>query len=154
MKIKIPKKIKIDKYMDIYRLIQKQEKKKSYKEELFKKILTQVHRRIEFSSNSGDNFSIFTIPMYVMGYPLFNRNECATYLINELRENGFEVQSYSDQYLYISWNHIYQKYLQEKEIAGENVVENPREIIERNIESKVKRSNELIFNNNSFSLLK
>ena len=140
--------------MDIYKLIQKQEKKKAYKDELFKKILGQAHRRIEFSSNSGDNFSIFTIPVYVPGYPLFSRSECCEYLKNELRLNGFEVQSYSDQYIYISWNHIYQKYVEEKG-SNEIFLENTHEKSENKIEKKIKQSNQLIFsNNNNFSLLK
>ena len=140
--------------MDIYKLIQRQEKKHSYKDELFKKILGQVHRRIEYSSNSGDRFSIFTIPMYIVGYPLFSRSECCLYLMNELRENGFEVKSYSDQYIYISWNHIYQKYIQEKQ-SGETLEED--NLINKNqdnVEKKLKKTNELIFNNNTFSLLK
>ena len=141
--------------MDIYRLIKNQEKKKSYKEELFKKILSQAHRRIEYSSNSGDNFSIFTIPVYVPGYPLFSQTECCNYLINELKQNGFEVQSYSDKYIYISWNHIYQKYVQEKESIDQvSNEQNLREKEENRIEKKIKLSNELIFNNNNFSLLK
>lgn len=141
--------------MDIYKLIQKQEKRQSYKDELFKKILGQVHRRIEFSSNSGDRFSIFTIPMYIVGYPLFSRSECCQYLMNELQENGFEVKSYSDQYLYISWNHIYQKYVQNRE-SIERILDEPplEQQNQQNIEKKIKKTNELIFNNNTFSLLK
>lgn len=141
--------------MDIYRLIKKQERRKSYKDELFKKILSQAHRRIEYSSNTGDNFSIFTIPVYVPGFPLFSQSECCNFLMNELRLNGFEVQSYSDKYIYISWNHIYQKYVQEKDTIEQiSVKEDYKQKEENKIEKKIKLSNELIFNNNNFSLLK
>jgi len=138
--------------MDIYNLIKKQEKRKEYKEELFKKILQSAHRRIEFCSNSGDNYAIFTIPLYMPGFPLFDKGECCLYLLYELQQNGFEVRSYSDQYIYISWSHVLEKYKVEKnfieyeetKLLGNN----------NNVDKNIKKSNELIFNNNTFNLLK
>lgn len=142
--------------MDIYSLIKKQEKRKEYKEELFKKILKQAHRRIEYCSNTGDQYAIFTVPFYIPGYPLFNKTECCYYLIYELRQNGFDVRSFSDQYIYISWAHICDKYSEEKNVS-KNLLEyedTNKEISGDKIEKKIKKSNELIFNNNTFSLLK
>jgi hypothetical protein len=142
--------------MDINQLIKNQEKKKGYKEELFKKILKQAHRRIEFCSNSGDSFAIFTIPMYIPGYPLFDKSECSYYLIRELQENGFETTGYSDQYLFISWGHAIEKYNQEKLISRyllEQQNSNPQSNPDEN-ETKIQRTNSLIFNNSAFSLLK
>ena len=142
--------------MDIYSLIKKHEKKKGYKDELFKKILEQAHRRIEFCSNTGDNFAMFTIPVYMPGFPLFDRSECCFFLIDQLSQNGFEVKSYSDQYLYISWAHVIEKYRFEK-IMNKNLLEyeDPNKNISgEKIDKKIQKSNELIFNNNTFSLLK
>jgi hypothetical protein len=138
--------------MDIYNLIKKQEKRKEYKDELFKKILQQAHRRIEFCSNSGDKYAIFTIPLYMPGFPLFNKSECCVYLLYELQQNGFDVRSYSDQYIYISWSHVLEKYKSEKnllEYEEPKLLENSN-----NVDKTIKKSNELIFNNNTFNLLK
>jgi hypothetical protein len=138
--------------MDIYSLIKKQEKRKEYKEELFKKILQLAHRRIEYCSNSGDNYAIFTIPLYMPGFPLFDKSECCVYLLYELKQNGFDVRSYSDQYIYISWTHVLEKYKVEKnllEYEETKLLENSNVI-----DKTIKKSNELIFNNNTFNLLK
>jgi hypothetical protein len=141
--------------MDINQLIKNQEKKKGYKEELFKKILKQAHRRIEFCSNAGDNFAIFTIPIYIPGYPLFDKGECCYYLIRELQQNGFETTGYSDQYLFISWGHAIEKYNQEK-LMTQHMLEydDPTKKMQDANDTKIQRTNELIFNNTTFSLLK
>ena len=133
-------------------------KKQDYKDDLFKKILTQCHRRIEFSSNSGDLYSIFTIPNYVIGYPLFNKLECCEYLIRNLNTNGFKVQSYADNYIYITWSHIYDIYKETKEKDKHLLEFQPKtDIIENNdkVNKPIDKINSLIFNqNNKFSLLK
>lgn len=144
--------------MDIYSLIRNQEKKKSYKADLFKKILKQAHRRIEYSAKSGEKLAIFQIPNYVIGFPLFNKSECCDYLIRELTLNGFKVNSPNDQYVYISWEHVYQKYLENTILESGNMLEysgsnDPDDNPIDNIEKKVKKSNELIFNK-PFSLFR
>jgi hypothetical protein len=148
----------INKYMDIFSLIKKQEKKKSYKDEVFRKILDQAHRRIKYSSDSGEHYSIFTIPLYVVGYPLFNTSECVDFVISQLSLNGFKAVCYSEKYIYITWEHVYEKYVENK-ILSKNLLEDLREEPVKQIEDKIKRSNQLIFNtsnqsNNQFSLLK
>jgi len=132
--------------MDIRRLLTKMDKKKSYKESLFKKILSQTHKRIEHSADAGDHMTVFTVPNYMVGYPLFNRYECIQYLIDELQENGFRVECYNDQYLYITWAHLYKEF---KETRG---VEEEQRFKQ---ELRIQRTNQLILNNNtnSFSLL-
>jgi len=139
--------------MDIYSLIKKQEKRKEYKDELFKKILQQAHRRIEYCSNSGDHYAIFTIPLYMPGFPLFDKSECCVYLLQELQQNGFDVRSYSDQYIYISWSHVLDKYKLEKNLL-EYTIPQSVENSNNNRDKTIKKSNELIFNNNTFNLLK
>ena len=148
----------IIKYMDIFNLIKKQEKKKSYKDEVFKKILDQAHRRIKYSADSGEHHSIFTIPLYVVGYPLFNTSECVDYIISQLSQNGFKAVCYSDKYIFINWEHVYEKYVENK-ILSKNLLENLQEEPLKQIEDKIKRSNQLIFNTShsdstQFSLLK
>jgi hypothetical protein len=153
--------------MDIYKLVKKREKKQDYKDELFNKILQQCHRRIEFCSNSGDLYSIFTIPNYVIGFPLFNKVECCEFLIKNLNLNGFKVQSYADNYIYITWSHVYESYKENKEkdknllelqlntdiITNVNTINNIG--YNGNATNKVEKINSLILNqNNKFSLLK
>ena len=150
--------------MDIYKLVKKREKKQDYKDELFNKILLQCHRRIEFCSNSGDMYSIFTIPNYVIGYPLFDKIECCEFLIKNLNSNGFKVQSYVDNYIYITWSHVYDTYKENKDNDKKLLEFEPNADIITNVNTvnkfnqssnPVDKFNSLILNqNNKFSLLK
>lgn len=145
--------------MDINKLLKKKEKKQDYKNELFNKILLQCHRRIEYCSNTGDLYAIFTIPNYVIGYPLFDKRECNNFLTMNLSSNGFKIQSFNDEYIYITWAHAYICYKenQEKEKNLLNyepsvtILETP--II--NEKQPLDIINSIILNrNNKFSLLK
>ena len=144
--------------MDIYKLVKKKEKKQDYKDELFNKILQQCHRRIEFCSNSGDLYSIFTIPNYVIGYPLFDKSECCDFLTKNLNINGFKVQSYSDNYIYVTWAHVYDSYKENREKDKKLLEYEPKiTILEPAIQNDrpLDKINSLILNpNNKFSLLK
>jgi hypothetical protein len=149
--------------MDIHKLVKKREKKQDYKNELFNKILQQCHRRIEFCSDSGDLYSIFTIPEYVIGYPLFDKAECCQFLIKNLNSNGFKVQSYADNYIYITWSHVYDSYKENKEKQKLLEFDTNTEIkvnttninVSNQSTNQIDKINSLILNpNNKFSLLK
>jgi hypothetical protein len=143
--------------MDITRLIGKQEKRREYKTEVFQQILKQVHRRIEYGATCGDSYAIFTIPVYVVGYPLFDTTECSVYIIAELTKNGFFVQCYSNRFLYMSWAHVYEQYKEQQLLNQQNLIEFSTDSKSTvNAEGKVKKTNELILNQGStgFSLLK
>jgi len=136
--------------MDIRRLLTKMDKKKTYKESLFKKILAQAHKRIEHSADVGDQLTVFTVPSYMVGFPLFNRYECIQYLMDELQENGFRVECYNDMYLQISWAHLYSEF---KASGGaQRETEEERRLKQ---EIRIQQTNRLILNNNgqTFSLL-
>lgn len=138
--------------MDIYKLLEQKEKKYEYKEKLFKKVLQQVHRRIEIAN---DHSTVFTIPTYVFGYPLVNPAECADFLISELTMNGFKVRCCNDRYLFINWKHIHEEYSRNK-ILNKNLLEYKSKKKEESQEQNIKNGNNLILNNgtNAFSLLR
>jgi hypothetical protein len=144
--------------MDINKLLKKREKKQDYKNELYNKILLQCHRRIEYCSNTGDLYGIFTIPNYVIGYPLFDKKECCDFLTQNLCSNGFKVQSFNNEYIYITWAHIYDAYKENKEKENKLLNYEPNvTILETPIinEKPLDKINSIILNrNNKFSLLK
>jgi hypothetical protein len=46
----------------------------------------------------------YEVPLFVVGYPLFDISECIEFLIKELESNGFLVRYFFPRYLYISWD--------------------------------------------------
>jgi len=73
----------------------------------FDKILELIHRRIRtVASYNGEN-TFYEIPGIMIGYPLYNLNECMDYIIDALKKNGFFVQILPPPHiavLYVSWS--------------------------------------------------
>ena len=84
-----------------------QKKKKQNRLLCFDHIIELCHRRIRtVASYSGQN-TFYEIPGIVVGYPLYNLNECIAYVVASLRNNGFLVQVLPPPHIgviYISWD--------------------------------------------------
>ena len=52
-----------------------------------------------------DRYVFLRVPTYVIGYPRFNREAAARYLVRQFTRGGFEAQLVSDVDLYVSWIH-------------------------------------------------
>ena len=71
---------------------------------VFNKILNRAHTRITTTSaRKRDKFTLFVVPEYIFGEPLFSTADCIAYVISKLSENGFEVKYLHPNTLFISW---------------------------------------------------
>jgi len=102
--------------MDLYKLLEKREKKSSYRDELFPEILKKCYRRIESNNDVGNLETTFTMPTFFVGYPKINRAECVDFLLNTLIKNGFDAYATGDnnEHIHISWKQAYDKYKLDK----------------------------------------
>lgn len=74
------------------------------KKELYKKIYEQFERKIRQQVEMGrDKFVILQVPVYVLGFPKFDREAAARYLSRQLTRGGFDVQLAGDITLFVSW---------------------------------------------------
>lgn len=87
--------------MDLHRTINEKNEKKI---ECYEKILEICHKKITIASENKKLKHIFDIPEYIVGYPLFNLNNCITFIIDNLRINGFLVKYFFPKTLYVSWD--------------------------------------------------
>jgi len=71
--------------------------------EIYDKILNRIYNRIDIASNVDNTYCIFDIPEYIYGFPIYNINSCADYLIKKLMSNGFDVKFIKPNILYIYW---------------------------------------------------
>jgi hypothetical protein len=46
----------------------------------------------------------FEFPYFIIGYPLYDLNKCIEYVKTSLTSNGFLVNYYFPNYIYISWD--------------------------------------------------
>lgn len=77
--------------------------KKQKKYEVYEKIISNCHKRIQSAADLQHYQCVFEVPEFILGYPLYNLESCLEFLMNELKKNGFNVTYYFPKFLYISW---------------------------------------------------
>ena len=92
------------------------EKKRQYdlnKLELYNKILNRIHVRIKTTSRQkiDEQFCWFVVPEVIIGVPKYDQGACIAYIIDKLRENGFNVKYIYPNTLFISWQHWVPSYV-------------------------------------------
>ncbi len=83
-----------------------QKRKLVNRRKCFDHIIELCHRRIRtVSSYCGQN-TFYEIPGFIVGFPLYNINECIEYIVEALRKNGFLIQMVPTNIgvIYISWD--------------------------------------------------
>jgi hypothetical protein len=93
--------------INLQELYSMQKKKLTNRRKCFDHIIELCHRRIRtVSSYCGQN-TFYEIPGFVIGYPLYNLNECIEYVVDALRKNSFLIQILPPPnvgVIYISWD--------------------------------------------------
>jgi hypothetical protein len=92
------------------------EKKRQYdlnKLALFNKILNRIHVRIKTISRQkmDEQFCWFVVPEVIIGVPKYDQGACVAYLMDILKENGFNVRYIHPNTLFISWMHWVPSYV-------------------------------------------
>jgi hypothetical protein len=92
------------------------EKKRQYdlnKLDLYNKILNRIHVRIKTTSRQkiDEQFCWFVVPEVIIGVPKYDQGACIAYIIDKLRENGFNVKYIHPNTLFISWQHWVPSYV-------------------------------------------
>jgi hypothetical protein len=92
------------------------EKKRQYdlnKLSLFNKILNRIHVRIRTTSRQkiDEQFCWFVVPEIIIGVPKYDQGACIAYLLDRLKDNGFNVRYIHPNTLFISWLHWVPSYV-------------------------------------------
>lgn len=92
------------------------EKKRQYdlnQMHLFNKLLNRIHIRIKTTSRQkiDEQFCWFIVPEIMIGVPKYDQAACIAYLIDKLKNNGFNVRYIHPNTLFISWMHWVPSYV-------------------------------------------
>jgi hypothetical protein len=101
-------KINID---DLYERRQKRDLKQL---EIFNKILTRIHKRIQYTAKNklcSDNHIWFNVPEYIVGEPVYDKGDCTGYLVSQLEHNGFFIKYVYPNTLFVSWHNWVPSYV-------------------------------------------
>ena len=129
------------------------EKKRQYdlsKLSLYNKILNRIHVRIKTTSRQKieEQFCWFVVPEMIIGVPKYDQGSCIAYLIDKLKNNGFNVRYIHPNTLFISWLHWVPSYIRTELKKKTGIVVN--EYGQKIDENDEKNNN---YNNNSLNII-
>lgn len=80
---------------------------------LYNKILNRIHVRIKTTSRqkTDEHFCWYVIPEIIIGVPKYDQGSCIAYMLDKLKENGFQVKYIHPNTLFICWNHWVPSYV-------------------------------------------
>ena len=80
---------------------------------IYRKILSQVHKKIKLTSRQNVDVQCcwYVFPEVILGIPGYNQANCVTYVMHELKENGFALQYTNPNLLFVSWKHWVPSYV-------------------------------------------
>ena len=83
--------------------------------ELFNKLLNRVHTKIRQTTNLNKDATNcwYIIPEVMIGIPKYDQGECIGYIIEKLRDNGFNLRYFHPSTILISWNHWIPTYVRD-----------------------------------------
>ena len=133
------------------------EKKHQYdlqKLELFNKILNRIHVKIKTTSRQkmDEQFCWYVVPEIIIGVPKYDQGACIAYIMDKLKDNGFNVRYIHPNALFICWNHWVPSYVRTelKKKTGIVIDEFGKKIDsseDNDPSSESKNINELMFKN-------
>ena len=99
------------KYLSAKDILAVQSRKLNKRSESFDQILEKCYKTIKKSVEvlrNNYNF-LFEVPEFIIGYPLYDLNECIEFVVQKLTENGFYVKYFFPRILYIYWGQQIEK---------------------------------------------
>ena len=136
----------IQEKIDLDDLYEKKRRQDLNNLELFNKILNKIHQKIKKTSTLFKDIQHcwFVIPEVMLGIPKYDQGQCIGYVVEKLRENGFNIRYFHPNTILISWNHWIPSYVRteikkktNKNIDGYgNIIENNNKDSETNDDEK------------------
>ena len=85
------------------KLIKQQKDREDKKNETFDKILLKIEKKIINASSANNYYTGYLVPEFIIGLPLYNLKECVNYIKMKIEKDGFKVEFYEPNLLFIDW---------------------------------------------------
>ena len=136
----------IDDFSDKLNIDELYEKKRQHdlgKLEVFNKILNRIHVRIKTTSRQklNEQFCWFVVPEVIIGVPKYDQGACIAFLMDRLKENGFNVKYIHPNTFFISWFHWVPSYVRNELKKKTGIVVNEYGV---RIEQEDDKNNEIV----------
>ena len=133
--------------LNIDELYEKKRQHDLMKLELFNKMLNSVHKRIKLTSRQkvDNQMCWYLVPETILGVPKYDQGACIAFLMDKLKNNGFNVRYIHPNLLFISWMHWVPGYIRTefKKKTGMSINEYGQKV-----EEKDEDGNDKLIDNN------
>ena len=85
---------------DIQKFLHEREKNRL---QVYENILQKCNIKIQNAVLRDEEFTVITIPDFIIGFPTYNFQNCIKYVIFKLKQNNFKVKYYYPNALQIFW---------------------------------------------------
>ena len=93
--------------ININKLRSEVEAREQRKTKIYEKILDLCYQRILNNNKKSDEYTCtYIVPNVVFGLPLYDVNECVTFIINKLTEKEFDIVFAYPTTIHISWKPV------------------------------------------------
>jgi len=90
--------------ININKLRNEVEEREKRKIKIYEKILNLCYNKILNNNKQNDDYTCtYTVPSVVFGLPLYNVDECVSFIMNKLIEKGFDIVFAFPLTIHISW---------------------------------------------------
>lgn len=86
-------------------LEERSKNRKNMKKELYKRILTQLCRKIDMNHTLGNSECMLRIPEFIFGYPAFDTGQVTIYMYRQLVNLGYRTSILDSVHgmIYVAW---------------------------------------------------
>ncbi len=84
-------------------LIKQQKNKEEQKKKTYDKIYNIIEKKICIASNANCYHTWYQVPEFLVGLPVYSHKDCKKYLQDKLITNGFQVDLFDPNILFIKW---------------------------------------------------
>ena len=83
---------------------------------IYNNILARIHKKIRHIAKSqlNEEYCFYIVPEVILGIPQYNQATCIAYLIDKLKDNGFNIRYTHPNLLLIAWNHWIPNYVRDE----------------------------------------
>ena len=91
-------------HLNINELHSEINRRKERRNKSFDAVLEKCHEKIKKACKSELYRTLYDVPDFLLGYPIYKLNECILYIYKYLQQDGFIVKYFFPKTLYISWD--------------------------------------------------
>lgn len=142
--------------INIDELYEKKRQQDLNKLSLFNKLLNRIHVKIKTISRqkANEQFCWFLVPETILGVPKYDQGACIAYLMDKLKNSGFNIRYIHPNLLFISWLHWVPSYIRNeiKKKTGIQINEYGEKIEETDEDGNIKMISDIPSDPNEYLL--